>query len=101
MGVAAGFVAAPCTAPVLGLLLAYVGQTRNVVWGGSLLFVFALGLGLLLMLLGIFSGLLTSLPKAGRWMDLIKKGFGFAMIAIGVVFLWKAVDLWMHTGGRA
>jgi len=101
MGVAAGFVAAPCTAPVLGLLLAYVGQTRNVVWGGSLLFVFALGLGLLLMLLGIFSGLLTSLPKAGRWMDLIKKGFGFAMIAIGGVFLWKAVDLWMHTGGRA
>lgn len=101
MGVAAGFVAAPCTAPVLGLLLAYVGQTRNVVWGGSLLFVFALGLGLLLMLLGIFSGLLTSLPKAGRWMDLIKKGFGFAMIAIGAVFLWKAVDLWMHTGGRA
>jgi len=101
MGVAAGFVAAPCTAPVLGLLLAYVGQTRNVVWGGSLLFVFALGLGLLLMLLGIFSGLLTSLPKAGRWMDLIKKGFGVAMIAIGVVFLWKAVQLWMHTGGRA
>jgi len=101
MGVAAGFVAAPCTAPVLGLLLAYVSQTRNVVWGGSLLFTFALGLGLLLMLLGIFSGLLTSLPKAGRWMDLVKKGFGFAMLAIGAFFLWKAVDLWMHTGGRA
>jgi thiol:disulfide interchange protein DsbD len=101
MGVAAGFVAAPCTAPVLGLLLAYVGQTRNVVWGGSLLFVFALGLGLLLMMLGIFSGLLTSLPKAGAWMDRIKKGFGIAMIGIGAWFLFKAVDLWMHTGGRA
>jgi thiol:disulfide interchange protein DsbD len=101
MGVAAGFVAAPCTAPVLGLLLAYVSQTRNVVWGGSLLFTFALGLGLLLMLLGIFSGLLTSLPKAGRWMDIVKKGFGFAMLAIGAFFLWKAVDLWIHTGGRA
>ena len=101
MGVAAGFVAAPCTAPVLGLLLAYVGQTRNVLWGGSLLFVFALGLGLLLMLLGIFSGLLTSLPKAGAWMDRIKKGFGVAMLMIGGWFVWKAVDLWIHTGGRA
>src|SRR5262249_14677871 len=40
MGVAAGFVAAPCTAPVLGVLLTYVGQTGNVAWGGSLLFVF-------------------------------------------------------------
>jgi len=101
MGVAAGFVAAPCTAPVLGLLLAYVGQTRNVVWGGSLLFVFALGLGLLLMLLGIFSGLLTSLPKGGRWMDVIKKGFGVAMLLIGGWFLWQAIGLWMHAGGRA
>ncbi len=101
MGVAAGFVAAPCTAPVLGLLLAYVGQTGNVVWGGSLLFIFALGLGLLLMLLGIFSGLLTSLPKAGAWMVRIKKGFGLAMLVIGAWFLFKAVDLWMHTGGRA
>ena len=101
MGVAAGFVAAPCTAPVLGLLLAYVGQTRNVVWGGSLLFVFALGLGLLLMLLGIFSGLLTSLPKGGVWMERVKKGFGVAMLLIGVYFLWQAVDLWRHTGGAA
>jgi thiol:disulfide interchange protein DsbD len=66
-----------------------------------LLFVFALGLGLLLMLLGIFSGLLTSLPKAGVWMDRIKKGFGIAMLGIGAWFLWKAVDLWMHTKGRA
>jgi thiol:disulfide interchange protein DsbD len=101
MGVAAGFVAAPCTAPVLGLLLAYVGQTRNVVWGGSLLFVFALGLGLLLMLLGIFSGLLSSLPKGGEWMERVKKGFGAAMLLIGLFFLWKAVDLWRHTGGAA
>jgi len=101
MGVAAGFVAAPCTAPVLGLLLTYVGNTRNVAWGGSLLFVFALGLGLLLMLLGIFSGLLTSLPRAGRWMDYVKKGFGVAMLVIGALFLWKAADLWMHGGGRS
>jgi thiol:disulfide interchange protein DsbD len=101
MGIAAGFVAAPCTAPVFGLLLTYVGQTRNVVWGGSLCFIFALGLGLLLMLLGIFSGLLASLPKAGAWMDRIKKGFGIAMLVIGAWFLYTAVNLWMHTGVRA
>ena len=67
---------------------------------GKLLFVFALGLGLLLMLLGIFSGLLTSLPKAGAWMDRIKKGFGFAMLLIGAWFLWNAVQLFMHSGSR-
>ena len=66
-----------------------------------MLFVFALGLGLLLMLLGIFSGLLTSLPKGGMWMERVKKGFGVAMLLIGLFFLWKAVDLWRHTGGAA
>ena len=101
MGVAAGFVAAPCTAPVLGLLLAYVGQTRNVVWGGSLRFVFALGLGLLLMLLGVFSGMLSSLPKAGMWTVRIKKGFGIAMLVVGAYFLWMSATMLLSSRGGA
>ena len=101
MGVAAGFVAAPCTAPVLGLLLAYVGQTRNVVWGGSLLFVFALGLGLLLMLLGIFSGMLANLPKAGVWTVRVKKGFGIAMLVVGAYFLWMSATMLLSPRGGA
>jgi thiol:disulfide interchange protein DsbD len=93
MGSAAGFVAAPCTAPVLGLLLVYVARTRNVVWGGTLLVTFALGLGLLLMLLGIFSGLLSSLPRAGIWMVWIKKVFGYGMVIVGCWFLLLAVGM--------
>jgi len=97
MGLAAGFVAAPCTAPVLGLLLVYVARTRNVVWGGSLLLVFALGLGTLLLLVGIFSGLLSNLPKAGAWMDRIKKGFGVALLLVGAYFLYQSVTIFIHS----
>ncbi len=99
MGVAAGFVAAPCTAPVLGLLLVYVAQTRDVLWGGLLLFVFALGLGFLLMMLGIFSGMLSSLPRAGVWMDRIKYIFGYGMFAIALYFLYQAVQMVLHPSG--
>lgn len=99
MGAAAGFVAAPCTAPVLGLLLVYVSQTRDVMWGGTLLLVFALGLGLLLMVLGIFSGLLASLPRAGSWMAWIKRGFGIGMILAGVWFLFQAAMIAGGGGG--
>lgn len=95
IGLAAGFVAAPCTAPVLGLLLVYVARTRDILWGGTLLFSFAIGLGTLLLLVGIFSGLLTSLPKAGRWMQWIKIGFGVGMLVVGGWFLLQAVQLWM------
>ena len=99
MGMAAGFVAAPCTAPGLGVLLVWVATTRDVVWGGMLLLVFALGLGYLLMVLGIFSGVLTALPRAGAWMEWIKKGFGVVMLGIGIFFLWHAVRMLAGRGG--
>lgn len=95
IGLAAGFVAAPCTAPVLGLLLVYVARTRDVLWGGALLFFFAIGLGTLLLIVGIFSGLLTSLPRAGRWMQWIKIAFGVGMLAVGGWFVFQAVQLWL------
>jgi len=90
IGVAAAFVTAPCTAPVLGTLLLYVAGEGNVAWGGFLLFVFALGIGLLLLLLGVFAGLVTSLPRPGRWMNAVKWGFGTLMIVLGIYWLWKA-----------
>lgn len=93
MGVAAAFVTAPCSAPVLGALLISVGQSQNPVWGSFLLFVFALGLSLLLLVLGIFSGLLTTMPKPGAWMDWVKKGFGVLLIGFGAFYLWKAIKL--------
>lgn len=101
MGVAAGFVAAPCTAPVLGALLFYIGSTKDVVWGGTLMLFFALGLGMLLMLLGIFSGMLSSLPRAGVWMDWIKKIFGVGLLLTGLWFCWQAVSLVSSAAGGA
>lgn len=91
IGIASGFIAAPCTAPVLGALLLAVGKGQNVVLGGFLLLVFALGLGFLLMLLGMFSGLLSNLPRPGAWMEWVKRGFGVALLAVGAYFLFKAV----------
>ena len=93
IGVAAAFVTAPCSAPVLGALLIHVAAAQNVVWGAFLLFVFALGIGLLLLLLGVFAGLLTSLPRPGPWMNAVKWGFGVVMIGIGLFYLWTAWTL--------
>lgn len=93
LGVAAGFIAAPCTAPVLAVILTYVAAGQQVVWGGFLLLIFAVGMGLLLLILGIFAGFIVSLPKPGPWMDWIKKGFGVLMVGIGGWFLWIAARL--------
>lgn len=99
IGIAAGFVAAPCTGPVLAALLVYVTRTRDVIWGGTLMLVFALGLSTLLVLLGIFSGMLSSLPRAGSWMERIKIVFGVGMMLVAAWFIYQAVDMLIHPPG--
>jgi len=94
VGMVSGLVVAPCTAPPLGVLLAFVATTKSAVLGGSLLFVFAFGMGALLLLVGTFSGFLGVLPKSGAWMVKIKKAIGFSMILVGEYFIFKAGELW-------
>ena len=90
MGIVSGLVIGPCTAPVLGVVLGYVAARQNVVFGMSLLFVFALGIGTLLFVLGVFTGLVKSMPSPGKWMVWVQKAFGWVMLAIGEYFLFMA-----------
>lgn len=86
-GVVSGFVVGPCITPVLGAILTYVAVKKKIVLGISLLFTYALGMGLPLVLLGSFIGILKKLPKSGPWMGNIKKIFGLLLIASGEYFL--------------
>lgn len=93
MGASSGLIAAPCTVPVLGVLLTFVAQSRNLLWGASLLFVFALGLGLPLIILGTFTGLLAALPKSGNWLVRVKQIFGLVLLGVAEFFLIRAGKL--------
>ncbi len=93
MGAASGFVAAPCTAAVLAALLTYVASTQNVVFGFTLLFTFAVGLGTLLIIIGTFSGIVANLPRSEKWMHITQKILAFGMIALGSYFIFKAGSL--------
>lgn len=90
IGILSGFVAGPCTAPVLGMLLAYVATTGDVILGGLLLFVFAFGMGAILLAVGTFSGLLASIPRSGIWMVKVKKTMGVLMVVLAEYFLIQA-----------
>ena len=93
VGLTSGFILGPCSAPVLCILLGYVAAKQNFIYGMSLLFVFALGMGTLLILLGTFAGLLASLPKAGPWMVRVKHLFGWLLLVIGEYLLVTAGSL--------
>lgn len=95
VGVMSGLVVGPCTAPVLATLLSYVASRQNVILGMSLLFVFSLGMGTLLILMGTFAGLLSSLPKSGLWMERISHLAGWILLAMGEYLLINAGMLWI------
>ncbi|HNS54719.1 MAG TPA: cytochrome c biogenesis protein CcdA [Syntrophales bacterium] len=90
IGLTSGFVLGPCAAPVLIGILGIVAARQSVFFGGSLLFVFSLGVGTLLLLVGTFAGILTSLPRSGTWMVAVQKGSGVVMLAVGAYFLYSA-----------
>lgn len=94
LGAGSGLVASPCTAPLLAGLLTMVATGQDVFRGGALMFVFSLGMGSLLLLVGTFSGLLARLPKSGAWMVRIKKILGLALLGLGEYFLLRAGQLW-------
>jgi len=100
-GAVIGVIAAPCLAPFVVALLAFVGQSGNPWLGWWLFFALASGLGLPYIVLGTFSGLLTRLPKSGTWMVWVKRVFGVALIGVAA---WITSPLWMDaitpaTGG--
>ncbi len=90
IGAASGLVVGPCTAPALGATLAYVGAQGHVAYGASVLFVFAFGMGALMIALGTFGGALTALPRAGVWMVKVKQAFGVVMLLMAEYLLVQA-----------
>jgi thiol:disulfide interchange protein DsbD len=63
--------------------------------GGTMLFLFAMGMCALIIVAGTFSGALSTLPKSGDWMVRIKKGFGWVMIVIAEYFIFRAGAYWL------
>ena len=80
MGAISALIVGPCVAAPLAGALVYISQTRDVVIGGSALFAMAVGMSVPLLLVGVSAG--TLLPKAGLWMDAVKRFFGVLLLAM-------------------
>ena len=91
MGLLVGVVAAPCVGPVVLGLLAFVAATQNAALGFLFFFVLSLGLGLPFLFLAAFSGRIAALPRAGAWMEGVKKIFGWVLLAMAAYFLRNAL----------
>ena len=94
MGGASALVVSSCITPILGVVLTLVATRQQVFWGMAMLFVFAYGMGAPVIVVGAFTGLLSSMPRSGLWMNRVQKLFGMLMVIIGLYFLVKAGKGW-------
>jgi cytochrome c-type biogenesis protein len=91
LGLVSGLVASQCATPVLAAILTYVmSQDGALVYGAALLFIYALGRGVPIVLAGTFTGALKQLQSLGRWSPLIERASGIMVIGVGLYFLWIA-----------
>lgn len=82
MGAISALIVGPCVAAPLAGALVYISQTRDVVIGGAALFAMAVGMSIPLLLVGVSAGSL--LPRAGAWMESVKRLFGVLMLAMAL-----------------
>ena len=80
MGLVAGIVAIPCTGPILAGILTMIAEKQNLAKGTSMMFSYALGMGLPFLVLGTFSSSVSKLPKSGPWMNRVKMVLSIFMI---------------------
>src|SRR5256886_12525186 len=94
LGATSGIVAAPCGAPAFAAVLTWVASTRSGFLGFVYLFVFSLGMTALLVVVGLFSGSVSALPRAGSWMVWIKKAAGVILLGMAEYYFIQAGMVW-------
>jgi thiol:disulfide interchange protein DsbD len=94
MGAISALIVGPCVAAPLAGALVYISQTRNVVIGGAALFAMAVGMSIPLLLVGVSAGSL--LPRAGAWMDAVKRFFGVLMLAMAIWLVSPVLPGWLQ-----
>jgi len=89
MGCLSTLIVSPCvSAPLVGVL-AYIGQTGDVVLGATALLALGIGMGIPLLLIGVSADRL--LPKAGPWMAVVEKTFGLVMLGLAIWMLSRMI----------
>ena len=99
MGALSALIVGPCVAAPLAGALLYISQTGDVVLGGLALFAMAWGMGVPLLLMGLSAGKL--MPRAGHWMEGVKKFFGVLLLGTAWWMITPLLPSWAQIFGWA
>jgi thiol:disulfide interchange protein DsbD len=86
-GAVAGAVVGPCVGPMLVGLLVYIATLGAKLQGFFIMWSFALGMGMIFLFIGTFSGAVAALPKSGGWMEKVKYFFGVLLMGFALYYV--------------
>ncbi len=92
LGAIAALVVSPCVGPFVAGIMLYIATSGSALMGFAILFTFALGLGTLFIIIGTFSSSIQALPRAGTWMESVKRFFGFVLLLMALFFMRTLVS---------
>jgi cytochrome c-type biogenesis protein len=89
LGLLTGTVSSPCATPVLAVILAYVSTKGDILYGGSLLFAYAVGHCALIFVAGLSVGLTESIvsSKGVKNFALYSKKFSGAVLTMAGFYI--------------
>lgn len=90
LGIPFGISASPCTMPITAAVLAYSATKGSVLYGMVLMFTYATGRSVPLLIVGTFTGLLNNLKFLSRYQSIIEKVSGVILITVALYLMWEA-----------
>lgn len=89
-GMLFGLIASPCSTPILAAIAAIAATTGSVAKGGLLLFIYGLGKGTPLLVLGVASGSLALMRSISRITPVLTKLGGLGLVVAAGYLVWLA-----------
>ncbi len=90
LGLVVGLAGSQCATPILVAILGIVMAKGKLGYGALMLFVYGLGRGVPIVIVGTYTGVLKALPAMQRWTRWMEHAAGGLLVAIGIYFAWMA-----------
>ena len=89
LGMTFALAGTPCSTPILAGIMAFAAIGRNLSLAILMLFLFALGQGVILILAGLFTSGLKNMKNMAKYSEYGMKLCGVLLIAVAIYLYWK------------
>ena len=89
LGITFALAGTPCSTPILAGIMAFAAIGKNMALAILMLFLFALGQGVILIIAGLFTSTLKNMKSIARFTEILLKLSGGLLILVSIFLFWK------------